>query len=190
MLFRSAYGGSAIGGLIRRWEIDPTDPNYTGDIRHALAIALRGDQLLYTGKLPAGAYGDSYDARGYGLKLGYVWPATEQDYNSDTVYSGTVPMGTYLAIPATVDLTTLGLSTGPGMMMAKALQDYGSYITDRSGTSSFYVEDDGSTVTANFANTLKGGDFSGHDLKILFKALRVVTSNGPLTPNGGPVNAA
>ncbi len=185
-----AYGGSAIGGLIRTWEIDPTNPAYTGEIRHPLAMALRVDQLKYTGVgVQDTGYGDAYNGAGYGLKLGYVWPATEQDYLSPSKYTGQVPMGSYFAIPPSIDITTLGLNSAPGLMLAKAMQDYGAYVTDASGTTSLYVEDDGSTVTGVFASALKGSDYSSHDLKILYHALRVVASNGPSTPNGGPLDA-
>ena len=45
-----AYGGSAVGGLIRRWEVDPSDPKYTdGVIRHAVAIAVPAGMLRYGG---------------------------------------------------------------------------------------------------------------------------------------------
>lgn len=188
-----AYGGSAIGGLIRAWEVDPTNPNYTGRIDHPLAIAIRGDQALYTGTDPqrAGGFGDSYGPDGYGLKRGYVWPATEQDYGSSSNYSGPIPMGAYFAIPPTVDLTTLGLASASAMMMAKACQDYGVYVTDTSGTTNFYVEDDNKTATGAFlSNLFNGGAYSNADIKILLKALRVVTTNGPETPNGGVLGAA
>ncbi len=50
-------------------------------------------------------------------------------------------MGTYLAIPGDVDLTGLGLSP-QGLMLAKAAQDYGVYVTDTVTNTgcTFYVE--------------------------------------------------
>jgi hypothetical protein len=75
-----AYGGSNMGGLIRRGEVTE------GPINHAIAIALPPTCL----------------------KSGSVWPATSDDQSPD--YSGEIPMGTRFAIPRTVNLETLGLS--------------------------------------------------------------------------------
>jgi hypothetical protein len=105
-----AYGGSAIGGLIRTWDLE------AGVIRHALALTLTNDQL----------------------RSGFVWPATSQDTGGPT-YAGNVPMGSLVAIPAAVDLDRLDLSCG-GRMLARALQDYGAYVVDRGGAFALYAE--------------------------------------------------
>jgi hypothetical protein len=175
-----AYGGSAIGGLIRAWEVDPTHPRYTGVIRHPLAIALRNDQLLHTGG------GVGYRADGTMLQGGYVWPATEQDWDSPWTYSGRVPMGTYLAIPSTVDLASLGLSP-QGMMLAHAYQDYGAYVTDRAGDMILaFVEP--SPAGKAFTGSLLGPNWGAADLNKIRAQLRVVTNNAPGTPNGAPLD--
>lgn len=168
-----AYGGSALGGLIRGWEVNPAHPRYTGAIRHPLAIALRRAQLFDNG---SGA--------------GYVWPATEQDGDSTGTYGGAIPMGAYFAIPPTVNLATLGLQTTQGMMLAVAAQNYGCYVVDASGAQSFYAEDDAGPAAAWAAAVLGGGSFSGHDPRVVFNALRVVSNNSAATPNGGPLGAA
>lgn len=200
-----AYGGSAIGGLIRSWEVDPTHPAYTGRIRHALAIALRGDQLYMDSAHYGGTQGyftsgtldtathpgwpAGTPAAGFMLQTGYVWPATEQDWNSPTAYTGVIPMGSYFAIPATVNLAGLGLQTAQGLMLATAARDYGCYVTDSSGAASFYCEDDAGPAQA-FATALLGGvSASAHDARIVFNALRFVTGNVSATPNGGPIGA-
>jgi hypothetical protein len=183
-----AYGGSAIGGLIRAWEVDPSHPSYTGSIEHPLAIALRLNQLYYSGvRWKDDGNGGTYNRHGYGLAQGYVWPATEQDSASYKNYSGDIPMGSYFAIPPEVDLTRLGLKTPQALMLAQAAQDYGVYVTDASGASTFYLEDDGGAATKAFRSALIGPSYDGKDLKRIFKALKVVTSNGPETPNGGPL---
>ena len=92
-----------VGGLLRAGELE------RGEIGHALAC------LLYRGCLQWGAH---------------VWPAVSHDTNSG--YSGTIPMGARLAIPATVDLAPAGLS-GKGLVLARALQQYGMYVVDRGG---------------------------------------------------------
>ena len=175
-----AYGGSAVGGLVRAWEVDPGHPAYTGVIRHPIAMALRDDQLYYSG----GNHG--YDAAGYGTSKGYVWPATEQDANAGWAYSGKVPMGTYFAIPSSVDLTTLGL-TKEGMMLARAYQDYGGYVTDRAGATILaYVEP---SAPSTFGSTLLGPSWSAADLRKIRQQLRAVTNNTAATPNGGTLAA-
>lgn len=175
-----AYGGSAIGGLIRAWEVDPTHPAYTGRIEHALAIALRSDQLVHTGGAP-GYVG------GHGTARGYVWPATEQDWDSPWSYSGPIPMGTYVAIPGSVDLAALGL-TPQGLMLARAYQQYGAYVTDRSGDPILaYVEP--SPAGKAFTLAILGPSWTARDLNAIRAQLRIVSNNTAGTPNGGPIGA-
>jgi len=105
-----AYGGSAIGGLIRRSEL-------TAGIRHALAMAL---------------------PRGH-LRLGPVWPATKQDNGAESSYHGAVPMGQLVTLPVKTNLDELGLSP-EGRAIARALLDYGAYVVDASSDLAFYAE--------------------------------------------------
>ncbi|MFN8036758.1 MAG: hypothetical protein U0V73_12560, partial [Acidimicrobiia bacterium] len=72
-----AAGVSALGGLIRAWELQARS------IRHALAFALDGRQI----------------------RRGWVWPANREDGDSKTSYRGPIPMGTLVAIPPEVDVT-------------------------------------------------------------------------------------
>ena len=152
-----AYGGSALGGLIRTWEIDPADPNYTdGVIRHPLAMALPSSMLSYTGGDPG------YDADGYGTALGYVAPATEQDYDSAWTYGGPIPMGSRIVLPRDVDLDSLDL-TPEQRAIAQALQDYGAYVTDRTsdGTVAYYAEP---TAPKPWLDVVRGPDDTGDGL--------------------------
>lgn len=79
------------------------------------------------------------------LTTGYTGPALAFDSNDG--YSGTLPMGSRLAIPAHVDLDALGLQTELGRMIAEAAQDYGAYVVDRGGggitVASEYAPDNG-----------------------------------------------
>jgi hypothetical protein len=173
-----AYGGSAVGGLIRRWEVDPSDPNYTdGVIRHAVAIALPSGMLRYSG----GNAG--YDANGYGTAKGYVWPATEQDYDSPWSYYGNVPMGTLFTIPKSVNLDSLGL-TPRARALAKAVQDYGAYVTDRTGdgTVAFYAEP---SVPDSWFTDVTGPYWSSAQLTTIRTNLVAVTNNSPSSVGGG-----
>jgi hypothetical protein len=148
-----AYGGSAIGGLIRSWELD------SGAIRHALALSLSADQL---GRGP-------------------VWPATREDGNAASSYTGNVPMGTLAAIPGSVDVTKLGLSPA-GLIVARAMQDYGVYVVDRSSAFVLYAEP---TLQGTPALTAMRAD-----LGKIRAQLRVVTDNTAATVGGGGVPRA
>jgi hypothetical protein len=141
-----ASGASGAGGLIRAWELN------AGDIRHALAIAISSAQL----------------------STGIAWPATRTDGNASSNF-GRVPMGTYAAIPPTVDLVALGL-TPEGQAVGRAMQGYGVYVVDRSSVFALYTEPsvDGAVLTKLRA-----------DVDTLRRYLRVVTNNGPGTVNGG-----
>jgi hypothetical protein len=105
-----ASGFSQLGGQIRQNDVDK------GSIPHALVISISCNNA----------------------RLGPVWPASSQDggagdpTNSFCHYAGTVPLGTLLAIPPSVDITKLGLTSG-GLMLAKAMQDYGLYVGDTTG---------------------------------------------------------
>ncbi len=137
----------SIAGLIRAQELENLS------IEHALALAVPGTVL----------------------KSGQVWPATRQDSDAATSYSGAVPMGALFAIPGSVDVTRLGLSK-EGLALARALQDYGTYIVDRSGTNSLYCEL--SCDTARY-EALRVAWRELHPL------LRAVTNNTAATVGGG-----
>jgi hypothetical protein len=105
-----AYGGSALGGLIRTWELE------AGAIHHVLALALAEERM----------------------RPGPVWPATREDGGTEG-YAGSIPMGTLVAIPPDVDVEALDLTPG-GHVLARALQDYGAYVVDSSSQVTFYAE--------------------------------------------------
>lgn len=95
---------------------------------------------------------------GFMMQTGYVWPATEQDYSSmsEGNYGGSIPIGSYFVIPNSTDISTLGLETNSGRMVAQAVQDYGAYVVDAvAGCKSFYVEYTGAnTVDSAFVDDL------------------------------------
>jgi len=93
----------SFAGLIRRTEIA------RGRIDHALV------GLMFRGCL---------------MPAAHVWPAIAHDTNSG--YSGSIPLGARLAIARNIDLTALGL-TPRCLMIARALQQYGMILGDRGG---------------------------------------------------------
>src|SRR5437870_4110229 len=105
-------GLSSLGGTIRLGELVPG-----GVIRHVMKINLYGLNNYY------------YD----GTAQGYRWPASQADGCASSCYGGTTPalrMGSLLAIPASVNVDSLGLETEPAKILARALQDYGAYTVD------------------------------------------------------------
>ena len=61
------------------------------------------------------------------------WPDTHEDYWGPRDYKGNIVAGSTFGIPMSVNLNSLGLSQG-GMMLAKALQNYGGVWRDSGGT--------------------------------------------------------
>ncbi len=162
-----AFGGSAYGGLIRKWEVDPTDPNYRdGVIDHGLAIAVPNSMLRFTDGDPG------RDANGFGTSFGYVAPATEQDFDSKWAYRGIIPMGSKVVLPASVDVDGLGF--GPAVRsIALALQRHGGFVADRSGDGvvTFYAEPG---VPEAWLDGARGEDADVKELDVLRSLLVIV----------------
>ena len=113
------------------------------------------------------------------LRRAAVWPAYA--FDRDSGYSGTLPMGTLLAIPPQVDIARLGLSP-PGLVIARAAQDYGIYIVDRGG--------DGLTILAELGDPDVrwggGGDPPWwKDLEQIRNVLQRVVNNSATNRGGG-----
>lgn len=137
----------SFAGLIRNGELG------SGLIPHALAVI--APQKLLLAKA--------------------VWPATAFDRGAH--YSGTLPMGSLLAIPSWIDLDNLGLSP-TGKTIAIAAQNFGVYIVDSGG--------DGLGFLAELNNLeISSTDALWQDLEIITSNLEVVTNNNPATPGGG-----
>jgi hypothetical protein len=102
------------------------------------------------------------------LATGYTGPALAFDSNPN--YSGTLPMGSHLALPANADLDSLGLQTNIGHMMAEAAQQYGIFVVDRGGS--------GITVATQFdPASSELGDYSWpvqQDLEMIFHAAQLI----------------
>jgi hypothetical protein len=172
-----ASGLSSLGGLIRRWEVDPTDPNYTdGVIRHALAMSVPPGMLLHT----SGSAG--WGADGTGLEKGYVWPATSQDWGSEYSYQGNLPMGSLLAIPKSVNLSSLGLDPAT-YQIAKAMQDYGGYVVDMAGSFNWYAEP--TLAGTSWDSAVRGEPNWAAGLRKIRSLLVVVSNNSPTAVGGG-----
>jgi hypothetical protein len=118
-----AYGGSAIGGLIRVHEMRERR------IPHAVAVAMGDDQLGKAG------HGSSANPA---FDQAFVWPATWTD-GHDYKKPGSVRMGMLFAIPRSVDIHKLGLNAD-ALAVAKALQEYGAYVVDFGAPTVIYMQ--------------------------------------------------
>ena len=130
-------------------------------------------------------------------QLGYRWPAGEQDvgtlaYEWPAKYNGNAAMGSYWALPPSVDIMSLGLNWAQ-FAIARALQDYGAYFIDKSNGTTFYVEYNGAgrmhADMAAFMGSFPWNSATGNNkLVALVGALREVKSTYD-APNGGPITA-
>jgi hypothetical protein len=198
-----AHGGSSLstlGGTIRLGELRPGG----AQMRHALKIGLDSKSVLglCTGNFSAcftwpAATADSYAAQagsGYGSATG----------NTNTA----MKMGALLAIPASVNLSGIGLQSVPGKMLAWTLQNYGAYIVDTAGGPGFNmsIEDGAAGNKADEFQSDYGFPFDGRlgymtlrdstgqptpqarwvsDIRLLIDYLRVVSNNSAGSVGGG-----
>jgi hypothetical protein len=137
----------------------------SGGIRHPLAFAIEQSQQ----------------------KDAWVWPATTNDQAPAANYTGHLPMGQLAGIPPGVDLCQLGLSPA-GLVVARALQDYGAYLVDSGGALVFYaeprVEDDASLGEVPLLDDARG------DMSKIVAQMRCVTDNASGSVGGGGARRA
>jgi hypothetical protein len=181
-----AQGGSflsAYGGTIRMGELRP---GQTGP-RHVLKIDLNTVTECFNGSTMAQCY---------------RWPATAADGDAvgtygtgnSSPYAGMV-MGSLLAIPASTDITGLGLESEPGAQVAWTLQNYGAYVVDRYQSGYSIPAENG---PAGVKDTEFYSDYGYHlaarvihntpwmrDFGRLVAALQIVDNNTVSTAGGG-----
>lgn len=184
---QGSHGGSgmsALGGSIRVGELRPGQQGP----RHALKINLyaRGELGQCASRpecfrWPA-VKSDSYAVGWYGSVGG----------NTNTA----MRMGALLAIPPSVNINALGLTTVPGKQIAWTLQNYGAYVVDDTYGPSFAFNAEngpGGNMRTQFRADY-GQDFEvyasstnawGRDVQRLRQALQVVNNNGPDAVGGG-----
>jgi hypothetical protein len=176
------YGGhfgsglSSIGGTIRVGELRPS----AGAIHHALKLEAWAQTYYY------------YSAS----RPGFRWPADMADDYAASQYHGTNPSlteGSLLAIPASINISSLGLATDAGRKIAQALQDYGGYIVDDTAWDDFGIAMEINPTTSVRAQFLTdygypidaGGTPFFNDVNTIFGALMVVDNNTPTSIGGG-----
>jgi hypothetical protein len=127
---------------------------------------------------------------------GFRWPATKKDSYAYSPGGTTqaLSMGALLAIPQTLDLSTLGLSPA-ALELAWTLQNYGAYVVNDSARSvlTLGVEQGDANTAAQFqadwgfplATAGVGGAGWGSSVQTIISKLAVVTNNGPTSIGGG-----
>jgi hypothetical protein len=112
------------------------------------------------------------------LKRAFTGPALTFDSNS-TTYAGPLPMGSHLAVPHGLDLSSLGLQTSLGRKLAAAAQTYGMFIIDQGGSGVTLV------TQANAESPELGSYSSGvqHDVDVIFRNVMLVLPQGDPAAN-------
>ena len=177
-------GMSALGGSIRVGELRPGSEGP----RHALKINLYAKGELAQCATRAECFrwpavkSDSYAVGWYGANGG----------NTNTA----MRMGALLAIPPSVNIANMGLTTVPGRQIAWTLQNYGAYVVDDTYGPSFALNAEngpGGNTRTQFRSDY-GQDFEvyasspnawSRDIQRIRQALQVVDNNGPSSVGGG-----
>jgi hypothetical protein len=151
-------GANYVGGIITPYDLSQ------GTISHMLRIALSDGVEA----MPAGATWDTQ----------LPFPITNVDYNGPTAYTGIIPAGSTFGIPASVDLSTLGLSQG-GLMVARALQQYGAVWGDTAGTNQFTIYSEPQTAGNPLMQQAQA------DMQKLMPYMSILSNQSAETVNGG-----
>lgn len=181
-----SHGGSglsAIGGTLRTGELTPT----SGPIKHAMKVNIFGKKNIY------------YDAE----TKGFRWPAKRADgYAASNYYKNRTSevvrecrMGALLALPAKMNLDSLGFETKPAQILAEAFQNYGAYLVDDTAWDVYAIETEWSPEGRFTVDFEKNWGFSmkekrkdtpwARDMDRIFLNLHVVDNNLPETTGGG-----
>lgn len=184
--YYGAHGGSglsAIGGALRLGELTPT----SGPIRHALKVNIYAKKNVY------------YDPE----TKGFRWPAKAADgYAAGNYYSErsleivkACRMGALLALPARMNLDSLGFETRPARILAEAFQNYGAYLVDDTAWDVYAIMTEWSPegrfdeeFKKNWGFSMKSSDKNSswsRDMDRLFLNLHVVDNNTLATIGGG-----
>jgi hypothetical protein len=177
-------GMSALGGSIRLGELRPGQQGP----RHALKVNLynRAELSICSTRPEC-----------------FRWPAVKSDSGAVERYgrannntNRAMRMGTLLAIPANVSISSLGLTTEPGRQIAWTLQNYGAYVVDDTNGPSFAFNAE--VGPAGSMRTQFRSDYNtdfevyasaptawSRDVQKIRQVLAAVDNNGPTSVGGG-----
>jgi Ca2+-binding RTX toxin-like protein len=106
------------------------------------------------------------------------WPNIHEDYWGAQVYTGNIVAGSTFGIPMSVNLNSLGLSQG-GMMLAKALQNYGGLWRDAGGTDQIIFYSTPENQNNPLIQQMQA------DMAKIVSQIEVMRNQGPNSVNGG-----
>ncbi len=186
---QGAHGGSgmsSLGGTLRLGELKP---GQTGP-KHALKFVVYMKEAYACTKMSDCFRWPAVQADSYALGF-YGSGASNPNQNNTAM-----KMGALLALPAGLDLTSLGLETEPGKQMAWTLQNYGAYIVDDTYDAAFTIATENSPAGAFVEqfqtdygvafNQSSDADVGWtRDVQRIVPKLEVVDNNGPGSIGGG-----
>ena len=106
------------------------------------------------------------------------WPNIHEDYWGAQVYTGNIVAGSTFGIPMSVNLNSLGLSQG-GMMLAKALQNYGGLWRHAGGTDQIIFYSTPENQNNPLIQQMQA------DMAKIVSQIEVMRNQGPNSVNGG-----
>jgi hypothetical protein len=158
-----ATGIPILGGYIRQKEINDGDIMY----RHALTMSMPPESLAAN---PA-----------------YVFPATSADWDAGA-NTGSIPEGALMMLPSDFDVSSLGMKCL--QKVARTLQTYGGYVTDKNMGTPYRIEvENGPESESKWCKTGETSDSAYDDINKIREAMRMVaTTSGWVDIDGNPVN--
>ncbi len=139
-----------------------------GTINHMLRVAVPTDML------------QSYYPTAYQLAPN-AWPQTQEDGNGPSAYSGTIPYGVTVGIPANaVEPAAVAADAGANMLW-HALQDHGAMIRDSGGSGNTVVFASDQNVAGQDPLILGMDQFGSQ----IMSETQILANQGPNSVNGG-----
>jgi ribosomal protein S11 len=145
-----------------------------GTIDHMLRMELPTDML------------ESYSKTSTSALAPYAWPQTAEDGfaingNGGPAYSGTIPFGVTVGIPASaVEPAAVAANAGANMLW-KALQDHGAMVRDSGGSGNTVIFQGDQNVSQNDPLILGMEQYSAQ----IMAATEILANQGPNSVNGG-----
>lgn len=154
-------GFNIAAGVMRKWELQEVADGNRLIFNHVLMAALPREILKDPGT--------------GGRSATYRWPASYAD-NSYTQQTGTVLMGSLLAIQPSLDIEAQSWTDG-AKVLARTLQRYGAYVGATAGGGlKFYAEASGSSAVVSQMLT---------NIDAIRDNIRVIDNNSPTAIGGG-----
>ena len=111
----------------------------------------------------------------------YAWPQTQEDGNGPSIYTGTIPYGVTVGIPASA-VEPANIAANPGAnMLWLALQDHGAMVRDSTGPNTVVVfQTDQNVEQSN--PLIQSMEQYGNEI---MSQVQILTNQGSNSVNGG-----